>query len=356
MAYLTLNKENLKRNFLFLDEEFKRKGISWAVVTKLLCGNRSYLNVIAELGVTEVCDSRISNLKLVKEINPEIQTVYIKPPPKRSIQSVVKYADASFNSEVQTIKWLSKEAVLQNKMHKVIIMIELGDLREGIMGDELIEFYDAVFRLPKVKVVAIGSNLNCLNGVMPSEDKLIQLSLYKQLIEAKFNREIPWLTGGTSVVLPLLLSGKLTKGINHFRIGESLYFGNNLVTGKNFPQMSNDIFKLYAEIIELHEKPIVPIGLMEANPSGKVFEVDERDFGKTSMRAILNIGLLDIQPEYLIPEDRDLTIVGASSDMLVIDLGKRKGKYHVGDLVTFKLRYMGALSVLNSRYIEKRII
>jgi len=356
MAYLTLNKTNLQKNYTFLENTFSKHHIAWAIVSKLLCGNKNYLKVISDLGIQEVCDSRVSNLKLLKEINPSIQTVYIKPPAKRSISSIVKYADASFNTEIQTIKWLSEEAVKQNKMHKIIIMIELGDLREGVMGEELMDFYDAVFRLPKIKVTAIGSNLNCLHGVMPSEDKLIQMSLYRQLIEAKFNREIPWVTGGTSVVIPLLMKKQVPKGINHFRVGETLFFGNNLITNELFPQMSDDIFRLYAEVIELHEKPIIPFGVMEANPSGVIYEIDDENIGKTTNRAIIDIGLLDISPNYLIPEDEEINILGASSDMIVIDLGKQSDKYKVGDLISFKLKYMGALGVMNSKYIEKRVI
>ncbi|MGB0176292.1 MAG: alanine racemase, partial [Owenweeksia sp.] len=198
---------------------FSAHNIEWAIVTKMLCGTEAYIKEVINLGILEICDARISNLKIVKELNPEIQTVYIKPPARRAVKDIVKYADASFNTELDTIKLLSKEAVKQDKMHKIIIMIELGDLREGVMGNELVEFYGSIFELPNIKVTGIGSNLNCLHGVMPSQDKLIQLSLYKQLIEAKFDREIPWVTGGTSVVIPLIYNHQLPAGINHFRVG-----------------------------------------------------------------------------------------------------------------------------------------
>src|SRR5690606_29515225 len=145
-----------------------------------------------------------SNLRVVKQLNPDVETVYIKPPAKRSIPNIVKYADASFNTELETIKLLSAEAIQQKKVHRIIIMIEMGDLREGVMGDDLLDFYEQIFRLKGIKVTGIGTNLNCLSGVLPSHDKLIQLSLYEQLIETKFNRKIPWVTGGTSITLPML--------------------------------------------------------------------------------------------------------------------------------------------------------
>ncbi len=356
MAFITLNKEKLTHNYQFLNDLFTTNDIEWGVVTKLLCGNPAFLEVLLNLGVKEAHDSRISNLRVIKSINPEIQTVYIKPPAKRSIRKIVKYADASFNTELDTIRMLSEEAVKQNKTHKVIIMIEMGDLREGVMGEELIDFYGDIFNLPNIEITGIGTNLNCLHGVMPSPDKLVQLSLYEQLIEAKFNKKIPYVTGGTSVVIPLLLQRMLPAGINHFRVGEMLYFGNNLFTEAPVDGMHTDVIKLYAEVIELTEKPKTPTGTLAENPSGELLEIDPEDYGKKSYRAILDIGLLDINPDFLIIDDPSIEIAGASSDMLVIDLGKTEGEHKVGDLISFDLKYMGALSLLNSDYIEKKVI
>lgn len=357
MAFITLNKKKLQHNFNFLDKLFKEKNIEWGIVSKILCGNKKFIQELLDLGVKEIHDSRISNLKVVKELDSSIQTVYIKPPPKRSIKAIVHYADVSLNTEIDTIRLLSVEAKKANKIHKVIIMIEMGDLREGVMGVDLLEFYGEIFNLPNIEVVGIGTNLNCLYGVMPSQDKLIQLSLYEQLIEAKFDRKIPYVSGGTSVTIPLLIKNLRPTGVNHFRVGEALYFGNDLFTNKTIVGMKDDVFKLQAEIIELTEKPVSPSGEFGENPSGDIFEnPGEKDLGKTSLRAILDVGLLDVSPEYLIPDNKDLRIDEASSDMLIVDCGKSKKKYKVGDLMNFKLKYMGALRLFSSDYIEKKIV
>lgn len=353
MAFIKLYRTKLASNYDHLNRLFAEHGIEWAVVSKMLCGNRLYLEELIGLGIRSVCDSRISNLATVKDIDPDVETIYIKPPAKRSIADVVRHADVSFNTERYTIELLSAEAGRQGKVHRVIIMIELGDLREGIMGSHLIEFYESILNLPHIEVAGIGANLNCLNGVMPSEDKLIQMSLYEQLIEAKFNVSIPWVSGGTSVIIPLLHRGQVPAGINHFRVGEALYFGNNLITEEPMEGMHTDVFKLFAEVIEITEKPRVPIGYLGENPSGESFEIDEDDYGKSSYRAILDIGLLDVDASYLLPDDEKLKFLGASSDMIVLDLGDDHARYKVGDLVSFNLKYMGALNLLNSDYIEK---
>ena len=284
---------------------------------------------------------------------PTAQTVYIKPPSKRNVENMVRYADVSFNTELSTIQWLSDEAVKQEKEHKIIIMVELGDLREGVMGDKLVEFYSHVFEMPNINIVGIGANLNCLNGIMPSQDKLIQLALYKQLIEAKFNHHIPWISGGTSVTVPMLIKNQVPASINHFRVGEAMFFGNDLFTGDTMKGMRTDVFRLYAEIIELYEKPKIPTGEQIENVAGEIPKFDEDDYGKTSFRAILDIGLLDCNPKFLDIEDESIEIIEASSDMLVLDLHENAKGYKVGDLVSFRLRYMGGLGIMNSNYIEK---
>ncbi len=355
MAYLNLYRENLRHNFEFLKKMFDESHLHWGVVTKLLCGNELYLKEIIDMGVREVHDSRISNLEKIKHINPEVQTCYIKPPAEQIIEQIIRYADVSMNTEYFTLKLLSDEAVEQNKIHKAIIMIETGDLREGVMGDSLVSFYEQVFHLPNIEIIGIGTNLNCLHGVMPSQDKLIQLSLYKQIIELKFNRTIPWISGGTSVTIPLILNRQIPTGVNHFRIGETLYWGVNLFTNSTIPGMSDDVFELFAQVIEITEKPVLPIGELGANPQGDVMEIDTSLYGKTSCRAILDVGLLDLDPKYITSIEGDYKVVGASSDMLVLDLEDNLETRKVGDMLRIKLKYMGVLQLINSYYIEKRI-
>lgn len=356
MAFIKLYRDKLKDNYKFLDVIFTSRNIHWGIVSKLLCGNEIYLKEIIALGTTEIHDSRVSNLKKIKQLAPDIQTVYIKPPAKRSIDEIVEFADVSFNTEIYTIKLLSEAAQKQNKIHKIIIMIEMGDLREGVMGEDLINFYGEIINLPNIEIRGIGTNLNCLNGVMPTQDKLIQLSLYKQLIEAKFGITIPWVSGGTSVAVPLILRNARPMAVNHFRVGEALFFGKDIFTGLTIEGMHDSVFKLFAEIIEITEKPDVPTGELGENVAGNVGSKDEyADLNNSSLRAILDIGLLDMQPQYLEAVDPHISIFDASSDMLVIDITNSATKYSVGDLVTFKIKYMGALYLLNSDYIEKQV-
>lgn len=350
-----MNLPKLRDNFEFLNNLFNERQIRWSVVSKLLCGNKEYLQELLSFDIKEICDSRISNLKTIKQIRPDVTTIYIKPPPKRFIKAIVQYADISMNTEIETIKLLAVEAQRQNKVHKIIIMIELGELREGVIREELIEFYSNVFQISNIEVVGIGTNLTCLYGVLPNHDKLIQLSLFEQLIEAKFNRKIEYVSGGASVTIPLIYQNLLPTGINHFRVGESLFLGTDVYHNTTLKGMESDVFILSSEIIELIEKPVVPMGEMGTNMEGHALSFDDNLLGTTSYRAIIDIGLLDVDDKQLTPIDKKVSIVGASSDMLVIDLADNPKKYKVGDLLKFKMNYLGTVRVLNSKYIDKRI-
>lgn len=86
-------------------------------------------------------------------------------------------------------------------------------------------------------------------------------------------------------------------GINHFRLGETLFFGNDLITGRTIRGMKPNLFTLHAEIVEMMNKPLVPFGELGKNVAGEQIQIDENDYGKTSCRALLDIGLLDVDRE-----------------------------------------------------------
>ncbi len=356
MAQIELNRKSLKHNFEFLDKTMNRYGIDWGIVSKLLCGNKDFLLELVALNPPEVHDSRLSTLEMIAKIAPHIQRVYIKPPPLNAIKRLVACADVSFNTHIKTIKKINEEAVRQGVIHKIIIMIELGDLREGVMPENVIAFYKEVFELSNIEVIGLGANFNCLNGILPSKDKLIQLSLYKELINAKFDTNIKWVSAGSSITLPLLKKKQVPAGCNHFRIGETLYFGNDIYNKQPLKSMMQDVFVLRAEVIELREKPKVAVGEQGTNLLGEQPEVDYSQLGENSVRAILDLGVLDVAPDDLTPMDKGAKILGGSSDMIVVDLMENPKGIKLGDTLSFHISYTGVLSVMNSRYIDKVVV
>ena len=225
MAELVIKSDKIIINVEKLNRFLEKHNIEWSLVVKVLSGHKEFLKKLLFHPVVKrlhsVGDSRISGLKIIKELNPEIVTMYVKPPAMDVIKSVVSYADISLNSSFRTIEAINAEAGRQGKRHRIIIMIELGELREGILREKVVEFYKRVFELDNIDIEGIGTNLGCMYGIQPTYDKLLQMSLYKQLIEAKFNTSLPLISGGSSITLPLVGKSAMPKNVNHLKIGRA---------------------------------------------------------------------------------------------------------------------------------------
>jgi predicted amino acid racemase len=365
MAELIIEAEKIRENIRTLSDYFEKQGIDWSLITKVFSGDKEFLRNILTSDVIDkinsVGDSRLTSLKNLKEVNPDMRTIYIKPPAETYAEDVVKYADISLNSSYSTIQSLNEAAGKAGKIHQIIIMIELGELREGVNRDDVMTFYEKVFNLPYIDVIGIGSNLGCMYGIEPTYDKLLQLSIYKELISEKFRKKLKFVSGGSSITLPLIEQGSVPKDINHFRIGEAAFFGVSPLYNKQFKELNTDTFEFEANIIELEKKKIVPEGVLSDANIGHTADFDEHDADETTVKAILDFGMLDVDKDDLEMLDPEVNFVGITSDMMVVDIGKNKTregfkKYRVGDKIKFKPNYMAVARLLNSKFIDKRFL
>lgn len=358
MAKLLVRTKKIISNIEKLSDYLEKNNICWSLTAKVLSGHKRILKPILESSAVKsthsIADSRLSNLKNIRALAPNIKTMYIKPPAIQNIKTVVEVADYSLNTSLETLEALSEEAKKQNKLHKAIIMIEMGELREGVMRDELINFYAQCFELSNIEIVGIGTNLGCMYGVEPTFDKLVQLSLYKQLIEAKFDRKIDLISGGSSITLPLISQKKIPKLVNHFRIGEAAFLGLTPLTGEKFRNLSTETFEFDANIIEMEQKENKPDGILS---EGNIGHTAELETSNVSYKAILDFGVLDVNPDDIKPKNKNIKFFGTTSDMTVYDLGTNfsKKNYEVGSMIRFKPDYMAVARLMNSKFIEKKI-
>ena len=354
MNRLILNLEALQHNIGVVDRLMEQQGAKWTLVTKVLCGYPPALRALSKLGVRSIGDSRLENLKTIEPTMSGVETWYLRPPNLSEIQQVVALADVSLTTETRIIELLDKEAARQNKVHRIVIMIELGDLREGILPGNLIEFYEHVFKFPNIEVIGIGANLGCLSGTIPTVDQLVQLALYSELLELKFGRRLPFISAGTSAVLPMTLSGHTPKEINHYRVGETVFLGTDLINGGLLADLRDDVFTLESEVAEIKKKSLTPQG--EINPGTSPFEMEtEEKFapGQRGYRALLSMGHLDTDVAGLTPVNPAYHIAGASSDITVLNVGEEKNSLSLGEKVEFKLSYSALLRSMSGTYVEK---
>ena len=359
MATLSINTEKILGNIKKLNKYLDSKNIQWTLVTKMLCGNKPVLEKILfapEMkNLHSLGDSRLTNLKAIKEINEDLITMYIKPPAPKLVSSIIKYCDISLNSSLSTIEKLNQEAGKQNKKHRIIVMIEMGELREGIVRDDILKFYDKIFQLENIDIIGIGTNLGCMYGVEPTFDKLIQLSLYKNLIDAKFGTNLELVSGGTSITLPLIEKNKVPSAVNHFRIGEAALLGVSPLDGKQFRDLSTNTIEFSAEILEISKKEAVPDGVIGEGNIGHTAEFDEAE-NKESYRCIVDFGQLDVDVNNIYTKDDSINFIGTTSDMTVYGLGNNENNYEMGGQLHFRPNYTSIARIMNSRYMAKKII
>jgi len=274
----------------------------------------------------------------------------LRSPALSQIEQVIDYADISLNTELVVLKELSKCALNKNVKHKIILMVELGDLREGIIPSKLDKMVESVLTLKGLILCGIGTNLACFSGVNPTANKMNKLSLLATHLEKKFDIVLDIISGGNSANYNWFKSVKHVGKINSLRIGESIFLGREPLQRTPIPQLFTDVFKLITEVIESKLKPSKPYGEFSQNTHGEI--VKTKNIGLIQ-RTILAIGLQDIQISGLIPQP-NLTILGGSSDHLIVNNANKI--YKIGDTIEFDLNYSGLLSVFNSPFITKNII
>lgn len=346
---LELNLNKIKHNLKVMQSLCE--GIKIAGVIKVFCGSPIIAQTLVDGGIDYLADSRIQNLIKIQSI--DAPKILLRLPSQSETDLVVQYADISLNSELSTIKKLDESAKKYNKQHRIILMADLGDLREGIFDrKEIFDVVSEVIQCENIILEGLGTNLTCFGGVIPEFNNLNQLVELKTSIENHFNIHLEIVSGGNSSSIYLVQKNDIPSGINHLRLGESIYFGREAAYLKNIPGSYDDTAILKAEIIEIRDKPSVPIGNITFNAFGEVPTFEEKGIIK---RAICAVGRQDVYCESLTPLDSDIQVLGDSSDHLLLQL-PQNSTYQVGDVISFKVKYQGVLRAMTSEYIEKQYI
>ncbi len=298
-------------------------------------------------------DSRVENLKNLRNINAE--KWLIRPPMMSELNEMVRYADVSLQTEIDSICKTADIAERQGRCHKVILMADLGDIREGfIKEEELLRAAVAAAKMKSINLYGIGVNLTCFSFVQYDTEKLEQLCRLKRRVEEETGHKLSVVSGGNSAAVDLMMKGGMPASVNNLRLGESVLFGKERAHYQFLPDMYNDVFSLECEIVELKEKPSLPWGTIGVDSYGKrpVFT----DRGPRRMKAVCALGKQDFDPDTTIPYDEDIIILGASSDHLMLDITDSKKQYRLGDYVRLKLGYFSCMRAFTSKYVKKKII
>lgn len=345
---IEIDLEKIEHNTKVIVNKCCSQDIDVAGVTKVFCGDMDVALAMVKGGVKYLADSRMQNIINLSKI--EIPKILLRVPMQSEIEDVVKYCDLSLNSEIDTIRKIGIEAKKQHKVHKVILMVDLGDLREGIWHEDFPEFLDSIAGLHGIEIHGIGTNLTCFGGVIPSYENLSLLLDITKKAREQYDIQIPVVSGGNSSSLHLLDKGEMPEGINNLRIGEAIALGRETAFGKRLDDMYDDAVMLYGEIVEIKYKPSKPIGNIGVDAFGNPPEIE--DMGPR-YRAIVAVGRQDIELHGVFPDDAGVKAIGASSDHLIVDITDSKINYSPGDEIGFKINYGSLLRSMTSPYVKK---
>lgn len=327
---------------------FESLGISIMTVTKGFSADEKIVMAMVRGGTNYLADSRLQNLKRLKGF--PLKKVLLRLPMASEVDDLVMYADYSMNSELSTLKEIGKASWRKRTNHKVIVMVDLGDHREGIQPKNLDDFMAEAVLIKGIEVCGFGVNMTCFSGVIPEQETLAKLVSLSRAMEKKYQLDIDMISGGSSSSVYLIDEGGLPEGISNLRLGEVILLGTEAAYGRGFHNLHQDIFTLKTQIIEIKDKPSMPKGLIGKDAFGNVPEHKDRGILR---RAIVALGRQDADPEGISPRNHKISILGASSDHMIVDITDDPDHYEVGDIMTFKVKYPGLLRAMTSPYVEK---
>ncbi len=343
--YLEIDLSKLHSNAKNLVAIFEAKGIGITGVTKSFLGDPRIAESLVSAGISSLGDSRIQNIIRMKEANVQASFSLIRSPSASEADDVVSYADVSFNTELSVIAALSKAAVEQKKIHDIVLMVEMGDLREGILHDDLDTTIEKVLRMEGVRLIGLGTNLACLNGVKPSKYNMDKFSRLAGIYEKSHGIKLTLMSGGNSANFDWVQGSDTMGRVNNIRLGEAILMGRETLSRRHIEGLHLDAITLVAEVIESKVKPSLPEGEtgLDAFGNTPIFE----DKGEM-LRAIAGLGKQDVHVDGLTPMI-DVDILGSSSDHIILDATRTP--LVVGDQIRFSIDYAALLSSMTSPFV-----
>ena len=340
----------LKENLAALQERCQASSIEITGIVKGFSALPPAVKAYEEVGMHSVGSSRMDQLRRLREAGITAQLMLIRIPMPCEVEEVVRWSDISLESEIAVLRALNQAAERAGKRHKVILMVDLGDLREGFWDrDELVSAALEVEReMPHLELLGLGTNLGCYGSVQATPEKMEELVDAAEQVEQAIGRRLDILSGGASSSLHMVLDGTMPPRINHLRVGEGILLGS--IWGCNMEFMHKDIFTLRAQVIESKVKPSHPVGVLSVDAFGRTRTYVDRGHRH---RCLLAMGRVDYgECDDLVPREAGIKVLGASSDHTILDVEDGVRPFAVGDVIEFDLCYATMVYLTGSRSVH----
>lgn len=355
---LEINLKKFRNNVEQVVSRCNDAGIHVAGVIKGYNGLPEMTRIFRESGCYGIASSRLEQIEQARASGVPGPFMLIRIAMLSELPRLVSLADCSLQSEIEVIDALNEECKRQNKKHSIILMADLGDLREGFWDkDEMVRAAKHVEEdLTHVHLLGIGTNLGCYGAIKPTPEKMNELITIAEHIETAIGRTLELISGGATSSYTLVEDKTMPARINHLRIGEGIIVAYDLQEdwGCDMGYLHKDVFTLKAEIIEVKDKPSYPVGEIFIDAFGNQCEFEDRGIRR---RALVAVGKLDVHTQSkLMPRLKNIEILGGSSDHTILDIQDNTDNIKVGDILEFDVCYTTMLFLTASRNVEIRFI
>lgn len=302
-------------------------------------------------GAQGLADARLANLQRLRRAGLDCPLLLLRASCPREAGETVQWADLSIQSSEETLQALDREAGRKGCLHQVLLAVESGDLREGLMPERLLEVTRAFQGWRHLTLTGLTTNFACLSGVLPTPESIGNFVSLATRVAEEVGHSVTTISAGATVCLSLLEHGEMPEGVSQLRIGEAIICGTDTSGVRRVPGTRQDTALLLAEVVEVEEKPSLPWGPLGRDAFGASPTFLDRG---RRIRALLALGRVDSEPDELEPEEPGLEVIGASSDYLLVDVTERGRRTVVGEILSFRAGYHAILRACTSPYVEKR--
>ena len=339
----------IEHNTTVVAKRLSKRGLTITGATKATLGSPDVAKAMIRGGATRIGDSRIENLEALAEAGLRVPLVLLRSPSPSQADRVVACAQVSLVSEVEVVRALSDAAGRIGATHGIVLMIELGDLREGVMPADVLDLARTISRTHHLALVGVGTNLACRNGVVPGDEQMSLLSAHATLLRSRLHLPLPYITGGNSANLGWAFGRNPVGAVTDLRLGEALLLGVDPLTRAPIEGLRTDAFTVVGEVIESRVKPTAPWGALGEPAFGA--PRPPRDRG-TIVQTIVSLGRQDVDPDGVRPPV-GATVLAATSDHLILET---PAVVTPGTEMRFGVNYSALVRAMTSPFVAERLV
>lgn len=316
-------------------------------------GCRAYskiLSLLAEVPGEVVGVVRPTHLVRARQLYTG-RLMMLQLPDKEQVAVIGDTSDTWLVSDPAHARMIAAVAQRQGQMQELILMVDVGNHREGVIPELTVSTAAAIMENEGVSLIGMGTTVGCYCGYKAGVADMENLVSIASETEAQLGCRFETLSVGSgTMLLGLAEQGEMPERINQLRIGAAVLVGEEPPTKRAIPGLFQDAFIFQGKVLETSLKPPTPEGSIGTDAFGNqvVFE----DQGVRRL-CILNFGLLDVDSYDLTPLTEGLRIIAAASNYTICDTTDCDLQPAIGDTLEFRMAYSSMARAMASKDVEK---